>query len=165
MNEQVSPIGLRNLLKQKGAYTIVPYPNGRGVRVAAGNIKHGPYSEKRFVSGRALYPERAIAPGGSSKEQRKWMVPIKYKVAEGTIERFRDLMDDALIARMDVEVAKRKARYAKRFADIEKDRAKRKAFYEADSRRIRAASDASLKRAGYDTRPIAERHPEWFGYK
>ena len=128
MHPTMSHLELRELLRKKGQYSIVPYPKGTGVRVGPGNIKPGPVSMKRYDAFNAMYPERAIAPGGSSKPQRKWMVPARDRVAKGTIVRFRDLMDAALIARMDVEVANRKARYAKKFADIEADRLRRKEF-------------------------------------
>ena len=96
MNEPPSFIRLRDRLKLQKSYSIVPYPNGMGVRVGPGNIKHARGSSReRYIAGTALYPERGIAKGGSSKGQRKWMVEFKYENQKGLISRFGELFAES----------------------------------------------------------------------
>ena len=50
-----------------------------------------------------MYPEYGIAPGGSSKQQRKYVIPPKYKVAKGTEKRFGKLGTAILQAEINYE--------------------------------------------------------------
>ena len=101
LSEQVSPLALRDKLKGKSNYSNIPYRNGKGVRVVPGNVVAGKQFKSREGVWKAVFPILGRAPGGSSKPPREWMVPIKYRVADGTAERFADFIQASLQAEID----------------------------------------------------------------
>ena len=95
------PFDLTDTLSKPTAYTVEPWKNKKGVTVRAGTGKGGKGGAVKKRAAASLYPERAIAPGGSSHPQRKWQIPVKYRLGRGTLPRFAKLYAESLQAEMD----------------------------------------------------------------
>ena len=91
------PFDLTDNLRKPTAYTVEPWKNRKGVTVRAGTGKGGKGGAVKKRAAVSMYPERAIAPGGSSHPQRKWQIPVKYKVAKGTVPRFAKLYAESCL--------------------------------------------------------------------